>query len=154
VCVVIVADSASSKPFSLYIMSIMNEIKNGRFISYHENGKIMEEGYYIDGKLEGVFNEYDEDGNLIVQSNWKNHMLNGKLTCWRDVRRGILSETTIYKDNIKIFTNLFDYNSVISASLYYDSLGQCIKSIEYKRLSGGGVVIATTTSDSYEEDYI
>ena len=81
-------------------------------------------------------------------------MLNGKLTCWRDVKKGILSETTIYKDNRRVFTNLFDSDSVISACLYYDSNGHCIQSVQYKRLSGGRVIVATTTPSSYYEDII
>ena len=125
----------------------MSEILNGMFITYHDNGNIKEKGTYIDGMLQGVFQEFDEDGKLIVQSHWKDHKLHGKLTHWRNVTTGVLLETTMYSNNLKLYSSTFDSDSRISANYYY-SHGVCVKSVEYKRLSGGSVVVATTTAST------
>ena len=137
----------------------MSEILNGSYVSYHDNGNIKEKGTYIDGMLQGVFHEFDEDGKLIVQSYWKDHKLDGKLTHWRNVSDGSLYETTMYSNDIKLYSSKFDSDSRISGNYYYTD-GVCVKSLEYKRLSGGACVVATTTCPSptssriYEEEYI
>ena len=131
---------------------------NGLYNTYHPNGKIMEEGTYIDGKIEGVFKEYDENGKLIVQSHWKNTALNGKLTHWRDVDKGILMETTQYKDNMRVYSCTFDEMSRITGNYFYEvinGVNVCTKSIEYKRRNGF-VYIATATAfpRSYTEEVV
>lgn len=41
-------------------------IKNGKYVMYHENGKIAVKGQYAYGrKIQNTWKEYDEDGNLI-----------------------------------------------------------------------------------------
>jgi antitoxin component YwqK of YwqJK toxin-antitoxin module len=129
------------------------EVLNGKFVTYHDNGCVKEEGTYIDGMLQGVFHEYDENGKLIVQSYWKDHKLHGKLTHWRDVKTGVLYETTMYSNDLRVWTNMFDENSMISANYYYSD-GVCVKSVEYKRLSDGGCILATTIPGFYSEEFI
>jgi antitoxin component YwqK of YwqJK toxin-antitoxin module len=94
--------------------------------------------------LQGVFREYDEDGKLLVQSHWKDHKLNGKFTHWRDINTGVLYETTMYKDDVRVWTNTFDSESRISGNYYYDSQGKGVSSVEYKRLPSGYTVVGTT----------
>ncbi len=133
------------------------EVLNGKFVTYHENGCVKEEGTYIDGMLQGVFHEYDENGKLIVQSYWKNHKLHGKLTHWRDVKTGVLLETTMYENDMKMYSMTFDEESRIAGNFYFeviDGVNRCVKSVEYKRLSGGGCVIATTIPGYYSEEFI
>lgn len=110
-------------------------VYNGVFKTYHDNGNIREEGYYVDGKLQGTFREYDESGKLIVQCNYKDHMLNGKLTVWRNVNLGILEETAQYENDKIIWKNKFDEESRIAGNYYYEG-GQCVKATEYKRKDG------------------
>ena len=38
---------------------------------YHNNGKVMHEGNYIDGKSNGLWKSYDENGNLIAEGSFK-----------------------------------------------------------------------------------
>jgi|ADGO01.1.fsa_nt_gi MORN repeat variant. len=40
-------------------------VQHGKFTSYHPNGKLFGEGQYEDGKREGYFKVYDENGNQI-----------------------------------------------------------------------------------------
>jgi antitoxin component YwqK of YwqJK toxin-antitoxin module len=138
------------------IIQNSNEILNGKFITYHDNGNIKEKGTYIDGMLQGVFHEFDEDGKLIVQSHWKDHKLDGKFTHWRDITTGLLYETTMYSNDIRLYSSTFDSNSVISANYYYNSDGQLISSVEYKRHIPGFIVVATATKNprSYDEECI
>lgn len=123
------------------------QVLNGTFRTYHDNGNIKEEGTYILGMLQGVFHEYDEDGKLIVQSYWKDHKLHGKFTHWRNVDLGILLETAMYSNDVKIYSSVFDEHSMIAGNYYFeivDGVNRCVKSVEYKRLSNGWCVVATT----------
>ncbi len=130
-------------------------IQNGVYISYYENGNLREKGFYKNGKLNGVFYEYDENGKLIVESHWKSHKLEGKLTRWRDIDLGILAESTVYKNDFKVHSSLFDEESRIIADYYYDSWGRCVECIEYKR-KDGFVYIAKTKTEPliYTEEVV
>jgi antitoxin component YwqK of YwqJK toxin-antitoxin module len=127
---------------------------DGHFITYHDNGHIKEKGTYNNGMLQGVFQEYDEDGKLVIQSHWKDDALNGKLTHWRDVVTGLLYETTLYLNDLKVVSSKFDSFSRISGNYYYNSHGKCSKSVEYKRLTTGGTIVATTVPGYYYEEFI
>ncbi len=127
-----------------------NEVRDGKFISYHNNGNIKEEGTYIDGMLQGVFREYDQDGKLIVQPHWKDHKLQGKLTHWRNIDLGILYETVMYSHDLKVYSSTFDEDSRISGNYYYTD-GIIVKSVEYIRRSGY-IYVATTINGYYSEE--
>jgi len=43
---------------------ILNGKKNGIYRSFHENGQIYEESNYLDGKLNGIKNTYNKNGNI------------------------------------------------------------------------------------------
>ncbi len=148
---------SQAKPKMSSDNSTAPSVYHGKFVTYHDNGHIKEEGTYIDGMLQGVFREYNDHGKLIVQSHWKDHKLDGKLTHWRDVSTGVLFETAMYKEDIKIYSSTFDSNSMISGNYYFeivDGVNRCIKSVEYKRVVGGGCVIATTIPGFYSEEFI
>lgn len=130
-----------------------NFIPGTPFRTFHSNGNLCEEGTYIDGRIQGVFREYDESGRLIIQSHWKDDKLNGILTHWRDISTGVLYEKTEYLNDVKVYSCFFDENSMISAQHFYSN-GCCIKSIQYKRGADGSCVIATITPSSYNEDYV
>jgi len=40
-------------------------VAQGRYATFHPNGKLMSEGTYINGRREGYFFAYDEDGRQI-----------------------------------------------------------------------------------------
>lgn len=129
------------------------------FITYHCNGNVKEVGNYVDGKLEGEFREYDESGKLMVLCYFKNGVIDGLLTYWRDSDTGLLFETSMYKDGVKLYSTFFDNNSVVSGNYYYslvDSVNVCVSSVEYKRFGDGRVVVGTTTRfpRSYSEDIL
>ena len=54
------------------------EIKNGLYESFHENGQLSKRENYKDGKLDGLFEWFDESGNLIKTKEYKNgELING-----------------------------------------------------------------------------
>ena len=46
--------------------SFVDGLPHGRHVYYQENGKILEEGSYSMGRLNGVWRKYDEKGQLFV----------------------------------------------------------------------------------------
>ncbi len=42
------------------------------FITYHENGKVKEQGCFRDGRRHGVWRQYSESGALIAQAGFRN----------------------------------------------------------------------------------
>ncbi|MBZ4035999.1 membrane-binding protein [Flavobacterium sp. 17A] len=45
---------------------------------YYENGKIQQEGFFKDGKLDGVWVSYDERGNKTVEGEYTEGLKTGK----------------------------------------------------------------------------
>ncbi len=147
--------SQRSKNFRKSLYNVVAD----NFITYHSNGNVKEEGNYVDGKLEGEFREYDESGKLMVLCYFKNGVIDGLLTYWRDSVTGVLFETSMYKDGVKLYSTFFDNNSVVSGNYYYslvDSVNVCVSSVEYKRFGDGKVVVGTTTRfpRGYSEDIL
>jgi antitoxin component YwqK of YwqJK toxin-antitoxin module len=42
------------------------------FITYHENGRINESGYYINGRCDGIWKRYTESGALLLYARFNN----------------------------------------------------------------------------------
>ena len=51
---------------------------------YYENGKVQQEGFYKDGKLEGKWISYDENGNKIAIAEYTDGNKTGKWFFWTD----------------------------------------------------------------------
>ncbi len=49
---------------------------------FHENGKISQTGFFVDGKLNGEWKMFDEDGNKLAIGEYKNGRKTGKWTFW------------------------------------------------------------------------
>lgn len=47
-------------------------VNHGRYIQKHNNGKVMIEGQYEDGKKQGIWSRYDETGNKTVEKYFEN----------------------------------------------------------------------------------
>jgi antitoxin component YwqK of YwqJK toxin-antitoxin module len=48
----------------------MNGKIEGVYKSYHDNGQLFEEINYIDGLIQGIFKSYHENGELYVEVNY------------------------------------------------------------------------------------
>ena len=53
--------------------SFVDGIPNGKHVYYQANGKILEEGYYTMGQLNGIWKKYDEKGQLYVTVTYRNN---------------------------------------------------------------------------------
>ncbi|OXB05638.1 toxin-antitoxin system YwqK family antitoxin [Flavobacterium pectinovorum] len=45
---------------------------------YYDNGRVQQEGFYKDGKLDGAWVSYDEKGNKLAVGEYTNGMKTGK----------------------------------------------------------------------------
>lgn len=54
-----------------------DDVKNGFWIEYYENGYIRSKGNYIDGKKDGYWEYYYHDGNLEQKGSYKNDLPHG-----------------------------------------------------------------------------
>jgi len=85
-------------------------------VSYNSisiNGKILEEGHYKNGKLEGEFSRYDiKNGNLTTRSLYKNGLKDGlKTTYYRNGKRR--TETVYHNGLIKVDTITYNKDGSI-----------------------------------------
>lgn len=64
---------------------------------YHDNGTVSQEGNYLNGKLQGVWTSFKEDGSKLVVGEYKNGEKVGKWFFWSDET---LSEVDYTKNNI------------------------------------------------------
>lgn len=51
---------------------------------YHTNGKIQQQGYFKDGKLEGQWIAFDENGNKASMAEYANGQKTGKWFFWNN----------------------------------------------------------------------
>lgn len=51
---------------------------------YYDNGKIQQEGYFKDGKLEGTWTAYDAEGNKKSIGEYSNGQKTGKWVFWSE----------------------------------------------------------------------
>lgn len=57
-------------------------IQNGEYIKYYKNGVIEMRGMMADGKREGVWKSWYEDGSPWSETTFKEGKKNGKTTTW------------------------------------------------------------------------
>lgn len=89
------------------LTEINSKTSNVKF--YHDNGKIMHEGNYIDGKASGIWKSYDEDGKLIAEGTFENGK---KVGLWNFYSNDIHSEV-IYNNNTIAEVNKFTRNGLV-----------------------------------------
>ncbi len=58
--------------------SLENGKIHGEYKRFYPNGKIFSHGYYHLGLLHGIFQSYDEAGNLIARIPYENGMIHGR----------------------------------------------------------------------------
>ena len=62
----------------------INGKKEGRFTIFYENGQKLEETNYKDGKADGKQTWWNEDGQKVAESYFKNGKLDGTATSWHN----------------------------------------------------------------------
>ena len=80
--------------------SLKNGKKEGTWVYYHENGQLGAKGNYKNGKSEGTWTDYHTNGQLWSKGNYKNGRLDGVWVVYS--RDGQLYSKDTYKDMKKI----------------------------------------------------
>lgn len=62
--------------------SLKNGELHGDLIAYYPNGKVKKKGKYLNGKENGYFKEYDENGDLAITYSMKGGEFNGWVTTY------------------------------------------------------------------------
>ena len=64
---------------------------------FHENGQVQQVGYFENGKLEGLWESYNEDGARIATGEYSKGVKTGKWLFWTNEQ---LAEVNYSKNNI------------------------------------------------------
>ncbi len=72
---------------------------NGKRTLYHPNGKIMQTENYVDNKYDGAFTIYYEDGSLQQEGTYKDNMMNGVVKNYFKSPKNKVKEEISMKDN-------------------------------------------------------
>ncbi len=91
-------------------------------ISYHENGKKMAEGNFIDRKKVGIWQYFsDVDEKLVSEEHYKNGLLDGKSTTYY-INKGKPFEVVAYEKGIKNgeWVKYFMDGKIMTRTFYVD----------------------------------
>ena len=79
-------------------------LKQGTWKFFYPSDKLHIEGYYVDNVLDGLYKEYDENGNLITTLRYKNGSL--------------VQDTAEFKSNIKIQNKFNEDGDLVYSGAY------------------------------------
>jgi uncharacterized protein len=128
-----------------------NNLKQGRWYTFYDNGKIRQEGMYKDDKKNGYFKEYTEDGDLISVFKYVN-----------DVKQEEAEEITKldvqkeYYPNGKVKVSATYRNGIPEGiRREYNHDGQIVKSFLYKNgiITGEGIVKEDGSRDGHWKEF-
>ncbi|MCA1761462.1 MAG: toxin-antitoxin system YwqK family antitoxin [Cryomorphaceae bacterium] len=102
--------------------------KRGTWIDFHPNGQLALEGYYMNGKKNGIFKKFDRDGNLISLEKYRDGELvvDSEESVILDLRstyypNGKVKSTGGYVDGVKEGVHrLYDEDGSISTAITYE----------------------------------
>lgn len=82
---------------------------NGKYTTYYEDGSKLTEENYTYGKLNGKYIEYNPNGSKLIEANYINGKLNGPVIHYRLIDDNIVDFIENYKDD-KLNGDTFYYN--------------------------------------------
>lgn len=77
---------------------------------HHDNGNVMHEGLYVNGKSEGLWSSFDENGKLKAKGEFKNGVKSGP---WLMIQNNSINEI-VYFENKIAKVNLLNKTAVAS----------------------------------------
>ncbi len=93
--------------------------KEGPWVGYHDNGQLWWKGDYKDGKKDGPWVYYHENGQLESKGDWKDGKIDGPWVGYWD--NGQLRWKGEYKDGEKVSSYTVDRDDlVVRDGLYYE----------------------------------
>ena len=73
-------------------MGLWVDLDMNKQVTYHNNGQKCEEGYYKDGKKNGLHTEWYENGQKKSEGTWKDGKEDGLHTSWYENHQGITTK--------------------------------------------------------------
>jgi antitoxin component YwqK of YwqJK toxin-antitoxin module len=122
-----------------------NNLKQGRWYTFWDNGKIKQEGFYRDDKKDGYFKDYTENGDLV---NVFKYVMDEKQPDATEIKK--LDVTNNYFSSGKIKSS-GTFRDGIPEGIYreYDTTGHIVKSLFYQNgnITGEGIFLEDGTKD-------
>lgn len=114
-----------------YIYQHKNDLRNGFFREYYENGMLkVETEEYVNGKLEGMVKEYYPNGNLRFIFQFKNNRMNGIQQIFSEEYTNLLIAEEIYEEeNIKV---ILEYDIIIENNILKSYLSRKVNFLNGK----------------------
>ncbi len=108
---------------------------DGLWKSWHQNGQLSSVSNYKDGKREGISKHWHNNGQLKCEYNYKNGKKDSLTKCW--YYDGQLSSVSDYKDENLVHRQTYSYydNGKIKSESYYEE-GYVANSVKYWKSSG------------------
>lgn len=77
---------------------------------YHENGNLQQEGFFVDGKLDGKWTSYDVSGKVTAIAEYNNGLKSGK---WISYNNLSVNEV-LYANNNIVSSKILSQNTLAS----------------------------------------
>jgi len=84
-----------------------NDVYEGEYKSWYENGQLCEHSFYVDGDLHGEFKSWHENGQLSEHDFYENGDLHGEIKRWRE--NGELIEHMFFEHGTDITEKALQY---------------------------------------------
>lgn len=94
-------------------------IQNGEYVKYYKNGVVEMRGTMKDGKREGVWKSWYEDGSPWSETNFANGKKNGRTITW-------------YDNEKKRYEGFYIDDKESSTWTFWDEQGNILSNKEYK----------------------
>jgi uncharacterized protein len=128
-----------------------NNLKQGKWFVFYDNGNVKQEGTYRDDKKDGYFKEFAENGDLISVTKYVN---GEKQPDAQEIAK--LDVQNEYWPNGKI-RNSGTYRNGVAEGVYreYDTTGRIVKSMIYSagNIAGEGIVKEDGVKDGPWKEY-
>ncbi|MBN2524099.1 MAG: toxin-antitoxin system YwqK family antitoxin [Bacteroidales bacterium] len=80
-------------------MTFRNGKLDGEFITYYKDGSINRKGEFIDGRYNGKWEQWAENGKKLYEVHYKNDSLCGDFRIWYST--GVLKQKGVYAENTR-----------------------------------------------------
>jgi len=79
-----------------------NGKRDGAWVWYHENGQLRSKSNFKNGQIEGAYIRYHKNGQLQAKGNYKNSRYDGTWVWYHEDGTVIKEGTGTYKNDVKI----------------------------------------------------
>lgn len=128
----------------IYTVKKGTDVREGVALSYHPNGKLAVEAPYRNGKLDGVFRSFDENGKLHETIGYLDgeeegfsiiYYENGKKKSRESYRRGVLNGVSEeWFENGKLRRQIpYENGQIHGVVKFYDEMGLLAEDINFVR---------------------